>query len=267
MIEDGLVLRIGRAVERAAYKRADHIVVICDAFGRRINALGIPTTKISEIPDWVDVEAIRPLAPDAQIRMRLGAVPGEFLVVHAGNMGAKQDLLNVVAAASILMPQRLIKVALIGEGTERPDVVRAINDGNIKNVKVLPLQPAQEFPKILAAADVLLVNQARDVVDSVLPSKLLTYMASGRPVVAAAHTDSTTADLVRRSSCGLVTEPGRPETLADAIRSIATEPVSKLEEMGSRGRKYVEAHFERRSVLRQWDDLLSTLSNGSTRTK
>jgi colanic acid biosynthesis glycosyl transferase WcaI len=258
MLQEGSMLRVGRAVERVAYKAASHIVVISNAFATYIRSLGVEDARISEIPDWVDVETIQPADPDQKMRSRLGAGPGDFLVLHSGNMGAKQDLLNVVAAATLLRNERRIRIALIGDGTERTKIAEAVSAQHIENLKLLPLQPSNEFPNVLAAADVLLVNQAPMVVDSVLPSKLLAYMASGRPVLAAAHTQSTTAELVRRSSCGVVAEPGRPAALAAAITAMA-RGLHELGGMGRQGRVYVEAHFERNTVLRRWDDLLAEL--------
>src|SRR5207302_4138120 len=112
-------------------------------------------------------------------------------------------LLNVVAAAWLLREDRHIRLLLIGDGTERGRIAAEIAARQLQNITLLPLQPENEFPHILAAADTLLVNQAPTVVTSVLPSKLLRYMGSGRPVLAAVHPMSTTADLVHRADCGV----------------------------------------------------------------
>jgi colanic acid biosynthesis glycosyl transferase WcaI len=261
MLKEGAWLRVGRALEQLAYQLADHIVVITSAFTRSIEGMGVSAEKITEIPDWADLESIRPAPPDQAMRSRLGAGPGDFLVVHTGSMGAKQDLLNVVAAADLLRKDLRIKLVLIGDGRERDRIASDITARHLDNIRLLPLQASDEFSAVLAAADALLVNQAPMVVDSVLPSKLLAYMASGRPVVAAAHPKSTTADLVRRSGCGVVTDPGQPEALAAVIRSMLysngyPEPLAAI---GARGRMYVESNFERNSILRRWDALLTNV--------
>jgi colanic acid biosynthesis glycosyl transferase WcaI len=262
MLKKGVALRAGRSLEHLAYRLADHVVVISSAFATYIQSVGVEAAKISEIPNWADVESIQPARPDHATRRRLGAGPDDFLVVHTGNMGAKQDLLNVVAAAALLKEDKHIKIALIGDGQERDKVAKDIAAHHLDNISLLPLQASHEFSTVLAAADALLVNQAPMVVDSVLPSKLLAYMASGRPVVAAAHSKSTTADLVRRAGCGAVADPGRPEALAAEIRSMASGNGQRevLTAMGQRGRAYVKAHFDRSSVLGRWDDLLARLT-------
>jgi colanic acid biosynthesis glycosyl transferase WcaI len=259
MLKDGVALRVGRSLEHLAYKLADHIVVISSAFARYIQSVGVEASKITEIPNWADVETIKPARQDQAVRNRLGAGPGDFLVVYTGNMGAKQDLLNVVAAANILSEDEHVKIALIGDGQERPRIAENIEAMRLDNIRLLPLQARDEFSKVLTAADALIINQATGVVDSVLPSKLLSYMAAGRPVVAAANTDSTTAELVRRSGCGVVVDPGRPEALAAQLRSMASHngESDTLAMIGSRGRAYVERNFERNAILNRWDVLLA----------
>jgi len=265
ILKEGPALSVGRSLEHLAYRLADHVVVIANAFRKYIEGVGVNPGKISEIPNWADVESIRPQRPDQVMRERLGASRSDFLVVHAGNMGAKQDLLNVVAAAAALQEDSHIKFALIGDGQHRDRVSGEIAARHLSNIRVMPLRANDEFSAVLGAADALLVNQAPMVVDSVLPSKLLAYMASERPVVVSAHLKSTTADLVRTSGCGVVAHPGQPDALAAAIRAMASaDPLStELATMATRGRAYVEEHFGRASILKRWDVLLADLAGTS----
>jgi glycosyltransferase involved in cell wall biosynthesis len=261
MLKMKRMLALARAVEGRGYKLADRIVVIGGAFATHIQSLGVTGWRITEIPNWADVDSIRPQRPSREVRRRLGADAKDFLVVYTGNMGAKQDLLNVVGAAALFNSQERIKFALIGDGQERSRVAAEIVERNLQNITLLPLQSSTEFPTVLGAADVLLISQAPMITDSVLPSKLLAYMASARPVLAAAHRNSSTAELIRRAGCGVVTDPGRPEALAEAIRSLAAERNvnNSLSNLGLRGRAHVLEHYNRTSILQQWDSLLSSL--------
>jgi colanic acid biosynthesis glycosyl transferase WcaI len=266
MLKGGVAFSVGRSLEHLAYRLADHLVVISTAFAKHLHVLGVEASKISEIPNWADVESIKPAAQDQAMRARLGAGPSDFLVVYTGNMGAKQDLLNVVAAANLLNDDNHVKIALVGDGQERDRVAEDITRRGLDNIKLFPLQASHEFSTVLSAADALLINQAPDVVNSVLPSKLLSYMAAGRPVVAAVHPNSTTADLVRRSGCGEVADPGRPEALAGELRAMASrnEGHRELAIMGNSGRTYVEQYFERRAILSKWDALLADVVASKT---
>lgn len=261
MLHGGAALHVGRAIEQSAYRLADHVVVISGAFSAYIQRLGVSSEKISEIPDWADLESIRPAKPDPRTRLRLGAGPKDVLILHTGNMGAKQDLSNVVDAAALVTTERRIRLVLIGDGPDRLKIAERIAAQNLKNITMLPVQESSEFPGVLCAADMLLINQAPDVIDSVLPSKLLAYMASGRPVLAAVHPMSTTASIVQEAGCGLIVEAGRPQVLAAAIRKIAAEAANlpSMTAMGQRGRAYAEAHYDRGAVFGQWDALLARI--------
>jgi glycosyltransferase involved in cell wall biosynthesis len=261
MLKGGTVLGLARRIEGLAYRLADHIVVISDRFTSYLHGLGVKNTRITVIPNWVDLDSIRPGKADQIVRHRLGASPQDFLIAHTGNMGAKQDLLNVVSAAALLKQEKQIKIALVGDGQEKQKISADIAARGLENVKLLPLQSPEDFPKVLRSSDVLLLNQAPMVSDSVSPSKLLSYMASGRPVLAAAHTSSTTAEIVQRADCGVVIEPGQPQTLASEILSFASRKGTgdELNAMGRRGRAYVASHFDPADVLRRWDKLLDIL--------
>ena len=91
-----------------------------------------------------------------------------------------------------------------------------------------------------------------------MPSRLYGILAAGRPVLAAADEDSETAQLVREVGCGIVLPPGRPDLLADAIRAAAGGE-HDLEEMGERGRAWVEANADREVAIGRYRALLAEL--------
>src|SRR6185369_11876062 len=113
---------------------------------------------------------------------------------------------------------------------------------------LLPLQPEPEVGPMLGAADVLLLSQLRTVKDTVIPSKLLMYMAAGKPVLAAVNAGSQAAAIVREAQCGIVVEPENPAALAAAVRDAQQQPEARRSWAG-RSRAYAERHFERRAIV------------------
>jgi len=105
----------------------------------------------------------------------------------------------------------------------------------------------------LSAADALVLTQRADVVDIVIPSKLLTYMAAGRPVVVAVNPKSEAGRYVREADCGLVVPPEDPEALAKAIRSLSADPRS-VTRLGANARAFAEQHFSKTVVLHKYDE-------------
>lgn len=263
MMRPGRVHRAGEWLERRAYALADRIVVINPRFQRSLSRQGVPGGKVAVIPDWVDLEEIRPRPPEPDMRALLGSENGEFVVLHAGSMGEKQGLGVAVDAARIAEREGPVRLALIGDGPQRRALEEMIRGGGIGNVRLLPLQAGSTFGRMLSAADALLLSQRADVLDSVAPSKLLTYMAAGRPILAAAHPESVAADLVTEAGCGVIVRPEAPEALADAMRALSGDPDLRRT-LGLAGRRFVERHFDKRAILARWETLLAETAAGGT---
>ena len=260
MLKSAPVTHLGSAVERVAYRLADQIVVISDGFHRAIVEQGIPAERIVRIPDWADTETITPVSIDTKLRGALGASDGDFLLLHAGNMGAKQGLDDPIRAALSAPADLRLKLAVVGDGLERVRLEQLVDTGPPSKVKILPLMPRDQLPGMLSAADALLINQRADVVDSVAPSKLLTYMAAGRPVLAAVNRHSEASRLVEESGCGMVVRPEDPESLLAGVDKLRRDPRLR-ETMGRVGRSYVERHYARSSVLNAWESMLTRIAS------
>lgn len=258
MLKPGRVSQAALAFEGALYRRAARVVTISERFFSLLRDLGVSAEAISHIPNWIDPDAVHPQHASRSMRARLGAGDDDFLVVHAGNMGKKQALQYVVDAAGSLPIDSRVHITLVGDGPQVPDLRSRIAGRNLARVRLVPLLPSDEVPAMLAAADILLVSQRAEVIDSVLPSKILSYMASGRPIIAAVNGLSATADLVRAADCGLVVPPEDADALRAGLEMLSRDPDKRLR-MGKNGRRHVVERFSKVAVLRQWDALLASL--------
>jgi colanic acid biosynthesis glycosyl transferase WcaI len=256
ILRDGPAVRVARAVEGFVYRNADGVVCICQGFVEKLVERGIAPEKLVLIPIWGDTQQVYPIAGATEFRGANQITEQQFLVMHTGNMGKKQDLLNVVRAAELSKDVKDLVWLLVGQGEERSLIEDAIGQRKLKNMRLLPLQPAEGLAEMYSAADVLLLNQKAAVVDSVIPSKLLTYMAAGRIVLAAASAKSETARYVERARCGLIVAPEDPKALVEAVLSLRADPVLR-ERLGANGRAYVQQHFTKEKVLQEYDRLFS----------
>ena len=248
MLRNRAAIRLARALENFVYRRAEAILVICDSFAAHLRAKGVPESKLFVIPDWVDTRFIRPGFQLNGFRRTHGLGETDFLVLHIGNMGAKQKLENVLEAATYLQQEQQIAICFVGDGTEKNFLCEYAQSRGLSRVRFLPLQPRETLPEMLSAADALVLNQSAKVVDMVIPSKLLTYMAAGRSVVAAVAAQSEAAACIERARCGLVVPPEHPVALAQAIRRLNAD--RKLAaRLGEEGRRFAEQHFDRERIL------------------
>lgn len=236
-------------VEFAAYQGASTAFVLTPSFQRALVQRGFPARRIQLLRDPTDLDLIRPVSRDGTFRARYNISNAAFVVMHAGSMGLKQGLLNVVAAAGLTRDTDICWV-LVGAGEALPQLIDAVRREQIDaTVRFVPFQPDADLSRMFAAADVLLLNQVRAMKDTVIPSKLLTYMASGRPVLAAVNEHSQAAEILRDAGGGILVAPDDPGALARGAQTCRAADPSALAAFGARNRTYAEAHFDQRKIV------------------
>jgi len=199
--------------------------------------------------------------PDGAVfRDAHGLSAQDFVVLYSGSMGLKQGMTNVVEAARSLQTSNPgVKWVLVGDGESRPIIEKLMTDYALAgHVRLLPLQPESEMAAMFSAADVLLLNQVAKIKDTVIPSKLLTYMAAGRPVLAAVNPASQGASLLGESQGGVMVDPENPAALAAAVKQLQANPTA-LQAMGRRNREYAEKHFDRRRIFAAQEAFLAEI--------
>ncbi len=215
------VARIVGVVERSTLRSASRVVVIHDRFKRYLSAdLGVPAESIDVVRNWSHVNA-ELIVRDEAMRTRLGWGPDDVIVLHAGNMGAKQGLLNVVRASQLAEEKgSRVRFVLLGDGNARASLEA---EGPNPHLQFLDPLPDGEFEAALASADILVVNERPGLTEMCVPSKLTSYFASGLPVIGAVDDGSVTAEELRSAGAGPVVDPSRPLDLLRAAESLAAD--------------------------------------------
>jgi len=255
MLKNRMLINLAAGLEQFAYAHAVKLVVICDSFAENISRKGVSTNKVAVVPQWADIEMIRPEISGASFRLRNQIESSSFVVLHAGNIGEKQRLELLIHAAKRLEEHREIQLVIVGDGARKGAVVAEAKRLKSSNVRFLPLQPEEQFAEMLASSDVLALHQDSDLTDAVIPSKLLTYMASGKPIVATARPESATGRTISSSGCGVTVEPGNTTELSAAIFKLFRDKELRAR-CGSSGRNFVCENFARMDVLSRLESLL-----------
>jgi colanic acid biosynthesis glycosyl transferase WcaI len=260
IVKSGMLQEMLSAFEFAAYRKASGAMVLCPSFRDSLLAHRYPADRVRTIPSPVDVERIRPVPGGALFREAHGLSARDFVVLFSGSMGLKQGMTNVVEAARVLQTSNPgVKWVLVGDGELRPIIEKMVKDYALAgHVCLLPLQPESEMAAMFSAADVLLLNQVSKVKDTVIPSKLLTYMAAGRPVLAAVNPASQGALLLGESQGGVIVNPGNPAALAAGVKQLQANPTA-LQEMGRRNRQYAEKNLDRRRIFAAQEAFLAEI--------
>ena len=232
-----IISKIAHFVEGKALHGADSLVVVSPAMRDVVVGLGVPETRITQITNY-SARAISNF-DKASARSRFGWASDDFVVIHTGNMGAKQDLENVVRAADALHGFSKIKIYLVGHGNQEANL-KALCVGK-SNIAVLPAVSDADYSALLSAADLLLVNERSTQMEMSLPSKLTSYLYSERPVIAAVPRGGATWKFL--DGVAELVEAGDPVALARAIEELSKQP-EKLADLAGRGRVFADANLD-----------------------
>jgi colanic acid biosynthesis glycosyl transferase WcaI len=217
-----------RWLEGWALRHAAIVVVPTPAFKKGLQQLGVSENRVRVIRNWTHLGPL-PLSAES-------ASPG--VILHTGNIGQKQSLdLLAPAISNVLGQDERLSFRFVGDGNRREELVARLE--GVARATVEPPVAADQYPALLQEASVLLVHERPGVLDMSLPSKLTSYFASGRPVVAVVAEDGVTADEIRASGAGVVVGHDDPQALIEAIRLFVDDP-ARAATFGANGKEYAE---------------------------
>jgi glycosyltransferase involved in cell wall biosynthesis len=245
-----------RKMELGLAKRAAGVAIIAEGFRGYLEEGGVSLEKIYRLRNWT--RRVEPIETSPETRRRFGWAEADFVCVHGGNMGHKQGLDNLLDTAALLEDER-VRIALVGDGNDRARLEGLASERRLTNVDFIAMQSPGNWEATMEAADVLLVNQRASVTDMSLPSKLTSYFAAGRPVIAAASADSETAAEIEAAGAGLIVPPGDPAAFRNAIATLEQDR-SRAERLGRSGRAYAESRLSRASALAEYDDFVERIA-------
>ncbi len=254
LIRNKFMIRAFAALEKFAYHTATKISVIADGFVENLLSKGVPASKIIQIPNWVDINFIRPLPKEDNAFRTAHQLNGKFVALYSGNIALTQGLETVIKAAVLCREYPDITFVIVGEPKGLQRLQQKCTELGADNVLLLPFQPRERLPEMLAAADVGLVLQKQNVVSFNMPSKIQVLLASGRAILASVPPNGTAAKALRQSGGGVIVPPEDPKSLAAAVLDLYQNP-AKTETLGYKSRKYAKEHYAFDQALNQYESL------------
>jgi glycosyltransferase involved in cell wall biosynthesis len=246
-VKSPAVLKFVDRVIKWIYRGCDRVLVQSEAFIPSVEAHGVPRERIRYLPNSAEQFYRKVFASDEDAEAK--ELPAGFRVMYAGNIGAAQDFPTILAAAELLKHESRIQWVVLGEGRMRSWVETEVaRRGLTARVHLLGQHPSQRMPHYFAHADVLLATLRREPIFAyTIPSKIQSYMACGRPVIAALEGEG--GRIIRQAGAGWVVPPEEPRALADAVLAATRLARPELDAMGNRGEAWFREHFERDTVL------------------
>lgn len=243
-------------LESFAYRKADYVVAVTNAFKTHILERGGQADRVAVIPNGVEFGDETPIAKPAP---EIASLPldGKFVAAYFGTHGMAHGLEVILEAAKLLKQQTEIVFLLVGDGAERENLVKASKDAALDNVIMVGQQPKEMMPVLWSIADASLVVLRRlDVFLTVVPSKMFEAMAAGVPIVLAVEGES--AELLKAAGAGIGVKPEDPRALADAVLDLY-ENRALGESLGGHGRHFVREYHSREKFARRYDEIFRTI--------
>lgn len=240
-VKNRRILAIVGHVVRFIYCRCDRILVQSRAFRAPVTALTDDPDKIHYLPNPVPDLAM-PSAISEACQSLADEIDASFSIVFAGNLGRAQALDLVLDAAQRLRDLPDVRLFLIGSGSMEPWLRAEVSRQGLTNVTLPGRFPSEAMPILLPKASAFLVSlRAEEIFAYTVPSKLQTYFAIGRPVIAMLEGEG--AAILNEAGAGITCPPGDAEALALAIRTMYETSARDRQAMGAAARAYFEAEF------------------------
>jgi colanic acid biosynthesis glycosyl transferase WcaI len=231
------VASVTRGVEGWVVRRASEVAIVSDGFRGFLRDQGVPDQRVHSLPNWTRTAQSQRTTMD-RASLGWGAAT---VVLHAGNMGLKQGLGHILAAARACVESHPnVLFVFMGDGSQR----RMLEEQavGLPNVVFMAPRYEEEFAAVLSSADILLLSERKSVHDMSMPSKLTSYFAAGRPVLASVALGGITAQEVVRSGGGIVVEAEDSIALLRGVDRLVSTP-AYAQTLSAAGREYAREHL------------------------
>ena len=258
-----ILFAILRALRNVSLRSATMNVAIGVLMAERLLKLGVSRDRIVVVPNWADIDAVRPV-PAEENGLRIDwNLTGKFVIAYSGNLGRAHDtetLLGAIEATARPSPENSeIRWLFIGGGARYAHLKRETKRRGCNNVGFYPYQPRERLAESLSVADVHVVSLRPALEGLIVPSKFYGIAAAGRPALFIGCPDGEIARLIAQYGCGEAIALGDLGALAEAVRVMARD-WKQCRDMGERARVMCEENFDKAKAITAWYQLIESVA-------
>ena len=257
----GLAARLLSAIEAHIVRSAPQVVAIADAFTEVYDAWGVDPNRVEVVPNWSPLDKIFPVERTNRMSSKLFPDDPDFRLVYAGTLGRKHNPDLLPRLVEQLRARDIdAKLAVVSEGDGATKVARSAAAA-AGNVTVFGFQPADYLPDVLGSADVLIALLEPDATKFSIPSKVLSYMAAGRPILGLMPADNPAAIDIAAAG-GFVAEPDAigVTSAVDWLVALAADR-GRIRAIGRATRERAEQQFDADQVGDRFADMIRVIAS------
>jgi colanic acid biosynthesis glycosyl transferase WcaI len=246
--------KLADRLERYIARSSRAIIPISTQFRAVLSRWGV-SERSTVIPNWAPLEEI-PVKSRENDWARRHDLVGRPTVLYSGTLGLKHDpaiLLELARAMGLALPSG--RVVVVSEGRGRDWLAEQQSAASVENLVLMDYQPYIDFPKVLASGDVLIAILEPAAGHYSVPSKLLSYLCSGRPIVAVIPTENAAASTLRASGAGTVVDASNRSQAVTEVLDLLCDDVLR-QKMGIAGRAYADATFDISAIGAKFERIL-----------
>ncbi|HEX2891951.1 glycosyltransferase family 4 protein [Vineibacter terrae] len=249
-----------RRLEGGLLRRSNQVVPITDDFGPLLQAWGVAANRITVIENWSPLDEL-PLRPKDNAFARQHGLHDKTVLLYSGTLGLKHNPGLLLAIAEAHRDNPSVAVVVVSEGLGASWLAERKVESGLDNLMLLPFQPFDRLPEVLGAADVLLAILEPEAGIYSVPSKVLTYLCAGKPLLAAMPGENLAARTIQRQEAGMVVAPADTEGFVAAARTLIADPTRRAT-LGGNGRAYAERTFDVRRIAERFEAVLKAAHGG-----
>ncbi len=243
ILTNKIAINILRKIEAFIYRRSSAVTVHSDGNRNYVHeVLGTALlSKISVVENWVNMGVLEPRDKNSKILAQAG-LEDCFVVGYAGTLGLSQGSSILIEAANRLRKFERVRFFIVGDGVEKAQLIDKAKEYGLANIVFWDMQPVESYPEIVSVFDAGIVTLNSKVKTPVVPSKIISLMALGKPIVVNAPLNSECARVVRESRAGLLSGAGDVEEFTNSVLELYRTP-ELLEQLGDNGARFARERF------------------------
>jgi glycosyltransferase involved in cell wall biosynthesis len=246
-------------LERRLFRQSDGVILISEDFVPLMNKWGVDGNISYVMPNWAPLDEL-PSLSKINTWSKQHALADKFCIMYSGTLGLKHNPELLLELALSLKDNKAARVVVISEGLGADWLTRKKRDLKLENLILMSYQPFEQIPSVLASADILAAILGQNAGAYSVPSKVLTYLCIGKPLLLAVCRENQVARLVSDHNMGFVVSPADRQGFVDAAAQLMKDEDLRIQ-MGKAARNFAEQVFDINRITDDFEKVLSNIVN------